>query len=305
MPVRTIRGQTVVITGATSGIGLETARAFARAGAKVVVAGRREERLDELVEEIAGRSGEALAVRTDVAEQSQVERLIEKSVKRFGRVDTLVNNAGVGIAARFEEQSIEHFRRVMEINFWGAVYGCKAVVPLMRAQPNGGVIINVSSILGKRGVPFETAYCASKFALAGFSEALRTEVMSAGIDVSTIFPGAVESEIWESASNQTGLEMPSFLPKFPARELARIIVQDARFPQPEIVMSLDAQAVSFLNTLAPGLMDLFLGQSAPFIEGLRETAAGADIAGGNLYAPSDAKESGKRGDGRSKSRRKG
>jgi NAD(P)-dependent dehydrogenase (short-subunit alcohol dehydrogenase family) len=284
MPVRQVRGQTVVITGATSGIGKETARAFARAGARVVVAGRREERLTELVSEIEGRGGQALAVRTDVAEQEQVEDLVQQAVERFGRMDVLVNNAGVGIAARFEEQSIEDFRRVMEINFWGAVYGCKAAVPRMKAQSQGGVIINVSSILGKRGMPFETAYCASKFALAGFSEALRTEVMADGIDVSTIFPGAVESEIWDSAQNQTGMELPDLMPKFPAKELARIIVQDARFPQPEIVMSLDAQAINLFNTLAPGMMDFVLGQSLPFIEGMRASRSRSG-GGGNLYRP--------------------
>lgn len=284
MPVRQVRGQTVVITGATSGIGRETAGAFARAGAQVVVAGRRGERLTELVSEIEGRGGQALAVRTDVAEQEQVENLVQQTVDRFGRMDVLVNNAGVGIAARFEEQSIEDFRGVMEINFWGAVYGCKAAVPRMKAQPQGGVIINVSSILGKRGMPFETAYCASKFALAGFSEALRTEVMADGIDVSTIFPGAVESEIWDAAQNQTGMELPNLLPKFPAKELARIIVQDARFPQPEIVMSLDAQAINLFNTLAPGMMDFVLGQSLPFIEGMRAGRSGSG-RGSNPYRP--------------------
>ena len=285
MAIRPIRGTTVVITGATSGIGRETARAFARAGARVVVAGRREERLRERVQEIEGRGGEALAVRTDVADQAQVENLIEQSEERFGRVDTLINNAGVGIAGRFEEQSLDDFRRVMDINFWGAVYGCKAVVPRMKAQPGGGVIINISSIFGRRGIPYETAYCSSKFALRGFSEALRVEVMADNIDVSTVFPGAVESEIWESASNQTGIEVPDVMPKFPARELARIIVQDARFPQPEIVMALDAQMIDFFNRLMPGMMDIVLGQSMPFLDAMRGAAAVPAENRSNLYRP--------------------
>jgi NAD(P)-dependent dehydrogenase (short-subunit alcohol dehydrogenase family) len=243
-------------------------------------------------------------VRTDVAEQWQVEELIERAGGRFSRVDTLVNNAGVGLASRFDETDLDDFRRLMDVNFWGAVYACKAAVPRMKAQANGGVIVNISSVLGRRGIPYETAYCSSKFALRGFSEALRTEVMADGIDVSTIFPGAVESEIWESAANQTGMELPNALPKFPSRELARIIVQNARFPQPEIVMAADAQAIDFFNTLAPGLMDLMLGQTLPFIEGLRAAASGT-TDGGNLYQPRDVADqsTGRRGGARGRTRR--
>ena len=286
--IRKLRGTTVVITGATSGIGRETALAFAKAGARVVAAGRRKDRLREVVKEVEAKGGEAMAVPADVSDQKQVERLIEKSVGRFGRIDTLVNNAGVGLAARFSEQTIEDFKRVMDVNFWGAVYACKAVLPHMQAQPSGGVIINVSSIMGKRAMPFETAYCSSKFALAGFSEALRAEVMADKIDVSTVFPGAVETEIFETSANQTGLEFPAYVPKFPAREMARIIVQDARFPQPEIVMAMDAQVIDFFNRVAPGLMDFALGMGLPFVEGMRRDRSRSK-GSGNLYNPADRK----------------
>ncbi len=295
--IRKIRGTTVVITGATSGIGRETALEFVRSGARVVVAGRRQERLNDLVVEIEAKGGEALAVRADVADQKQVENLIAKTVKRFGGIDTLVNNAGVGIAAKFDEQSLEDFKRVMDVNFWGAVYACKAAVPVMKKQSVGGVIINVSSIMGKRGAPFETAYCSSKFALAGFSEALRAELMTEKIDVTAIYPGAVETEIFESAANQTGMELPNYLPKFPAREMARIIVRNAQFPQPEVVMALDAMAINFFNKLAPGIVDLMAGWSVPFIEGARRaTSKSTDgstekpAGSGNLYNTATQKD---------------
>jgi NAD(P)-dependent dehydrogenase (short-subunit alcohol dehydrogenase family) len=281
MAPRVVRGSTVVVTGATSGIGRETALAFASAGANVVVAGRRVERLQELVDTIGPDA--ALAVPTDVADETQVTALIANAVARFTRVDVLVNNAGIGAAARFGDLSLAEFRRIMDVNFWGAVHACRAAVPRMKSQPGGGVIMNVSSILGKRGMPFETAYCASKFALAGFSEALRTEVMADGIDVTTIFPGAVESEIWESATNRTGLDIPDTLPKLPARELARAIVENARFPRPEIVMSLDAQLIDVMNTVAPGVIDFVVGQSLPFIDGFRRGFArpAAPVAAGD------------------------
>ena len=284
--IRKIRGTTIVVTGATSGIGREAALEFARAGANVVIAGRREQRLKELALEIESIGQRALSVVTDVADQLQVERLITNAIERFGRIDTLVNNAGVAFAGRFDQMSLEDFRRVLDVNCWGAVYASKAAVARMLGQRGGGVIINVSSILGKRGVPFQTAYCASKFALAGFSEALRTEVMTDGIDVCTIFPGAVETEIFESSANHIGMEVPGFVPKFPANSMAKIIVQTARFPQPEVVMALDAQAINFANKLAPGLIDLALGWTVPLIEGMRRPAP-AGLNSGNLYQPTN------------------
>ena len=249
----------------------------------VVAAGRRDDRLAQLVDRIERSGGNAIAVKTDVADQADVDNLIRQAVERFGAINTLVNNAGVGLAARFEDQSIEDFRRVMDVNFWGAVYASKAAIPYMRLQPAGGVIINVSSIMGKRGMPYETAYCASKFALAGFSQALRAEVMSEKIDVSAIFPGAVQTEIFETSANHTGLELPAWAPKFPAREMGRVIVQNARFPQPEVILSVDAQAINLFNILTPGLFDLALGAGVPFLEGFRRQASRVQKGSGNLY----------------------
>lgn len=269
MAFRTIQGQTAVVTGATSGIGLETARAFLAAGAKVVVAGRRKDRLDDFVSEAAKAGRNALAVVTDVSKPKQVDALIAAARSEFGSLDILVNNAGSGLTAKFEEQSIEEFRKLMDVNFWGAVYACRAAVPVMRAQSSGGIIINVSSIAGKRGLPFETAYCSTKFALTGFSESLRVELMSANIDVTTVCPGMVETEFFAASAGTlpTGLEA---VPKLPAAVLAQAIVQNVRTPVPEIIMAADAQFLQAMNTLAPWATDLALGLTAQFISPTRQ-----------------------------------
>ncbi len=269
MAFRTNQGRKAIVTGATSGIGLETARAFSVAGANVVVAGRRKERLEDFVAEAEKAGRKALAVVTDVSKAKQVDALIAAAQAAFGSVDILVNNAGSGLTAKFEEQSIEEFRNLMEVNFWGAVYACRAAVPVMRAQSSGGIIINVSSIAGKRGLPFETAYCSTKFALTGFSESLRVELMSANIDVTTVCPGMVESEFFAASAGTlpTGLEA---VPKLPAAVLAQAIVQNARTPVPEIVMAADAQFLQAMNTLAPWATDLALGLTAPFLAPTRQ-----------------------------------
>ncbi|HLZ68768.1 MAG TPA: SDR family oxidoreductase [Dehalococcoidia bacterium] len=273
-----VRGATVVVTGATSGIGYETARAFAGAGASVVVAGRRKDRLDELTAAIEKTGGQALGVQTDVSDFAQVEALIARARERFGRLDVLVNNAGVGLAAAFADVTLEEFRRLMDVNFWGVVHGCRAALPVMTEQRRG-VIINVASIMGKRGMPFSTAYCASKFAVVGFTEALRTELASSNIALSVVCPGAVESEIWQAAGNRLGGQLPEF-PKYPASQLAQVIVNDARWPQPEIVLSLDAQAIDFFSTFAPRLMDWTLSAAAPFMQALQGMQGGPAAGAG-------------------------
>jgi len=256
-----LRGATVVITGATSGIGCETARAFAGAGATVVAAGRRRERLDALTAELGRGGGQALGVPTDVTDPGQVEALVAAAVQRFGTLDVLVNNAGVGMFAAFADVTLAEFRQLMDVNLWGVVHGCQAAVPQMQRQGQG-TIINVASIAGKRGMPLSTAYCTSKFAVVGFSEALRTELAAGNIAVSTICPGMVESEFAQAAANKTGMQLPDF-PKYPADQLAQVIVNDARWPQPEIVLPLDAQLIDFLNTVAPRLLDWSLAAGAP------------------------------------------
>jgi NADP-dependent 3-hydroxy acid dehydrogenase YdfG len=189
-----IEGKVVVITGASSGLGEATARLLSAQGATVVLGARRADRLQALAEELIGSGGKALAVTTDVFHCDQVKRLVDTAVEKFGRIDVMINNAGLMPQSPLERLKIEEWDRTIDINIKGVLYGIAAALPHMKQQ-KAGHIINVSSVAGHKVAPGMAVYAASKHAVRALSEGLRQEVNSYNIRTTVISPGAVESEL--------------------------------------------------------------------------------------------------------------
>ena len=190
-----LQGRVAIITGASSGVGYEAARLLAREGAVVAAAARRRDKLEWLVGEIAGEGGQALAIPTDVTDSAQVTRLVESAHNLLGRVDILLNSAGVvHKVAPMEQHSDDEFRIVIETNLHGSFYAARAVIPHMKRQ-HGGTIVNIGSRVGKVGVANIAPFCAAKFALAGLGQALGAELRPHNIFVTTIFPGMINTDI--------------------------------------------------------------------------------------------------------------
>jgi NAD(P)-dependent dehydrogenase (short-subunit alcohol dehydrogenase family) len=225
--------QVVVITGASSGIGRAAALELARQGAAVGCAARNTEALDSLVGQINSAGGRALAVPTDVADAEAVRELAGTVESRFGRIDTWVNNAAVSIWGRIEDISDEEFDRVMRVNFLGHVHGVHAALPALR-RAGGGVIIGVASVEGVRAVPLHGPYTASKFALRGFYDVLRMELMESEdpVAVTSILPGPIATPFFEHARSKVGAMAkpppPTYAPEVVARAIARAAVKPTR-----------------------------------------------------------------------------
>lgn len=252
----TLVGKVVIVTGASSGIGRETALTFAQAGSRVALAARRVERLEEVARAIEADRGEALVVPTDVSDRIQVERLVEATVSRWGRVDILVNNAGFGIIAPVERMAPEDVERIMAVNFLGAVYGTMAVLPYMRRQGSGH-IINVASILGKWGSPDSAAYCASKHAMVGFSDSLRLELEGSGIFLSLICPAGTDTEFLSAAFKQGHMTPRAPRIRGPvqaATHVAEAIVRCARKPRYELFPLRVARLPAIARAFSPGFL---------------------------------------------------
>lgn len=201
----TFDGKVVLVTGGTSGIGKETALRFARAGAKVVVAGRRSDEGNAVAEAIASHGGESAFVRTDVTQQEQVKRLVDETVRRFGRLDIAFNNAGVESLGTLPEFAEQDYRKVFDVNVLGVFLSMQFEVPAMLAS-GGGSIINTSSILGKIGMPGASVYAASKHAVEGITKATALELAGQGIRVNAVAPGAIATDMIDRFAGEEGSE---------------------------------------------------------------------------------------------------
>jgi NAD(P)-dependent dehydrogenase (short-subunit alcohol dehydrogenase family) len=196
--LKSIEGRISVVTGAASGIGRSTAVALARAGSDVVLVDVNADGLEMACAEVERSGRRAFARRVDVADQGAVQELANLVEKDHGGAHVLVNNAGVSVAATFEEHTLEDFEWLMGINFWGVVYGCKLFLPQLKAKDEAH-IVNISSLFGLIGVPMNSAYCASKFAVRGLSETLRAELADTSVGVTCVHPGGIATNIVKSS----------------------------------------------------------------------------------------------------------
>jgi dehydrogenase/reductase SDR family protein 7B len=252
-----MKDKVVIVTGGSSGIGLACAEAFGRHGASIMMTGRDKARLEEAARRLIDQNIVVHTIVADASLEADNRRMAEEAISRFGKIDILVNNAGISMRALFEELELDVFRQVMDINFYGTVYATKYCLPHILATK--GSVIGVSSINGYRGTPARTAYTASKYAMQGFLEALRTEVMKRGVHVMVACPGFTASNIRNVALTADGSqqgESPRDEGKMmSAEEVAGAIVQATQKRKRDLVLTTEGKLAVFLNKWVPGLMD--------------------------------------------------
>jgi short-subunit dehydrogenase len=255
----TLVGRVAVVTGASSGIGEATARELAGRGASVVLASRAVDRLGGLRREISASGGTALVVETDVSDRSSVEAMVWRAVGEFGSLDVLVNNAGLGLSGRISEVRAEDVRHVFEVNTVGPLNCIQAVLPHMG---EGGRIINVSSVVGKRAIPKVGAYCATKSALDALSDALRVEIDERKITVTSVYPGTTRTSFREN-SRRTKSEKRGWRPKGVTPDKVAVKIADAAEKGPrDVYVTLPDRLFVAGVTLFPGLADRVLSSWA-------------------------------------------
>jgi short-subunit dehydrogenase len=258
--LKPLREQVIVITGASSGIGLTTARMAAAAGARLVLAARNHEALERLEREINASGGASCHVDADVGSEADVQRIVDAAVERFGGFDTWVNNAGVSVYGRLEEVAEEDHRRLFETNFWGVVYGSLAAVKQFKQLGMGGALINVGSTLSDRAIPLQGMYCASKHAVKAFTDALRMEVEEAKypISVTLIKPAAIDTPYKDHAKNYMSVEPQNPAPVYAPETVARAILHAATHAERDIFVGGAGKLFSVMEYFAPRLTDVYM-----------------------------------------------
>lgn len=252
-----MKNKVVIITGASSGIGLACAKAFAREKAIVVLAARSLDKLEEIAGDLDPEGSRSLVVKTDVSIEEDCRHLVERTVETFGRIDILVNNAGISMRALFEEVEVPVLKRIMEVNFWGTVYCTKSALPYIRESK--GTIVGISSIAGFHGLPGRSAYSASKFAMHGFLESIRIENMRRGVHVLVLAASFTASNIRRNALDAHGNmqgETPRREEKLTSPErVAKNVLRSIRKKKRNRIMTLEGQLMVFFQRISPMVTD--------------------------------------------------
>ena len=266
MKISIFQGNVVIITGASSGIGRELAIQLANQGATLVLAARDIERLEDVSAQCKNSSDKVLVVKTDVGKASDCENLIKSTIKEYGRIDALINNAGFAMRAAFEElPDLTLLENIMQVNYLGGVYCTYYALPYLKKT--GGRIVGISSLAGKTGVPMVSGYAASKHAIAGFFDSLRMEVEEYGISVTMIYPGFVKTEIAERAigpdGNPVGDNKKRRAGVMTAETCARMIIEATAKRKRELVMTAQGKLGLWIKLIAPGLVDRIARKAMP------------------------------------------
>jgi short-subunit dehydrogenase len=244
MPKR-VADSVAVITGASTGIGRATALRFAREGGTVVVAARRRDALESLAAECRRLGGRALPFVLDVADQAAVEQLATTTHERFGRIDVWINNAAVTMFARFGDGPIEDYRRVIETNLFGCIYGARAALQYFRRQ-GAGVLINIASVVGRLSQPYTSAYVLTKHAVRALGMSLRQELLlehASDIYVCTVMPASTDTPLFQHAANYTGRPIRPMPPVYSAAFVADTIARVAEHPVREVIVGRPSRAL--------------------------------------------------------------
>ncbi len=251
---RRIAGLRILITGASQGIGRSLAEAAARRGARVLAAARSPSLLRELAAKVRDRGDTLEIVQADVTDSDDRQRMVETAETAFGGLDILVNNAGIGATGHFADVSPERLRKIMEVNFFGLVETTRACLPLLR-RGNWPAIVNISSVAGKRGLPARSEYSASKFAVQGFSEALRAELDKDGIDVLIICPGLTQTNFSQNMLEQKALMQLDHLRGMTAEQVAAATLRAIERGQHETCLTLQGRLIVLVARYFPRLVD--------------------------------------------------
>ena len=298
--LKPIGEQVIVITGASSGIGLVTARTAARRGASVVLASRNKSDLEKAVEAIRADGGRAIHVVADVSDYRAVQNIAESAIDAFGRIDSWVNNAAVSMYGRIMELSLEDMRRQFDVNYWGTVHGSMVAVPHLRRE--GGALINVASALADRAIPLQGNYCAAKHAMKAFTDSLRMELEEEGapISVSLVKPGSIDTPFFEKARLYIGVEPQPVPPVYAPEVAAAAILECVEKPVRDVIVGGMGKVIAMAQTVSPRLTDKYMERTTTASQ-LTNQPVSVDRRD-NLYAPLeyDGGERGRTWTGRTK-----